>query len=202
MLLDAFAARWRGTPLDRLLVGSSLIVSAIPDYLIILLSWIYLSLRLGLFPNTGYYPITEDPAKTVSYMMLPWLVIGLTGCTDYARFTRGQMVETLSEDYLRTAQAKGVRSGKLLFKHGLRAAIVPVVTIFGIDFASLLAGTIFTERIFGIDGIGNWGLTALSTPIDLNVVSATVLVGAVLVVVANLVVDVVYGFLDPRVTVA
>lgn len=90
----------------------------------------------------------------------------------------------------------------LLFKHGLRAAIVPVVTIFGIDFASLLAGTIVTERIFGIDGIGNWGLTALSTPIDLNVVSATVLVAAVLVVVANLVVDIVYGFLDPRVTIA
>jgi peptide/nickel transport system permease protein len=202
VVLGAFAARWRGTPLDRILVGSSLVVSAIPDYLIILLSWIYLSLRLGLFPDTGYYPITENPAKTVTYMMLPWLVIGLTGCTDYARFTRGQMVETLSEDYLRTAQAKGVRRSKLLFKHGLRAAIVPVVTIFGIDFASLLAGTIFTERIFGIDGIGNWGLTALSTPIDLNVVSATVLVGAVLVVVANLAVDIVYGFLDPRVAVA
>ena len=172
VLLGALAARWRGTPLDRLLVGSSLIVSAIPDYLTILLAWIYFSLRLGWFPNTGYYPITENPAKTVSYMMLPWLVIGLTNCTDYARFTRGQMVETLGEDYLRTAQAKGVRSRKLLFKHALRAAIVPVITIFGIDFATLLSGTIFTERIFGIDGIGNWGLTALSTPIDLSVVSA------------------------------
>jgi peptide/nickel transport system permease protein len=134
-------------------------------------------------------------------MMLPWLVLGLTNCTDYARFTRGQMVETLGEDYLRTAQAKGVPRRKLLFKHALRAAIVPVITIFGIDFATLLSGTIFTERIFGIDGIGNWGLTALSTPIDLSVVSATVLVGAVLIVVANLVVDITYGYLDPRVSV-
>jgi peptide/nickel transport system permease protein len=112
-------------------------------------------------------------------------VIGLTGCTDYARFTRGQMVETRNEDYLRTAQAKGVRRSKLLFKHGLPAAIVPVVTIFGIDFASLLAGSIFTQRFFWIDGIGNWGLTALSTPTDLTVVSATALVTAVLVVVAT-----------------
>ncbi len=141
VLLGALAARWRGTAADRLLVGSSLIVSAVPDYLIILLSWIYLSLKLGWFPHTEYYPVTENPAKTVSYLMLPWLVIGLTNCTDYARFTRGQMVETLGEDYLRTAQAKGVPRRKMLFKHALRAAIVPVITIFGIDFATLLSGT-------------------------------------------------------------
>jgi peptide/nickel transport system permease protein len=77
-----------------------------------------------------------------------------------------------------------------------------VITIFGIDFATLLSGTIFAERIFGIDGIGNWGLTALSTPIDLNVVSTTVLLGAAMIVMANLVVDVTYGFMDPRVAVA
>ena len=169
--------------------------------MIALLAWIYLSLQLQIFPNTGYYPITENPVKTVSYMMLPWLVIGLTNCTSYARFTRGQMVETLSEDYMRTAQAKGVKTNKVLFKHALRAAIVPVVTIFGIDFATLLAGTIFTEQIFGIDGIGHWGLQALGTPIDINVISATVLVAACLIVVANLLVDILYSFLDPRVSV-
>jgi peptide/nickel transport system permease protein len=202
VLLGAFAARWRGTIADRLLVGSSLIVSAVPFYLVALLAWIYLSLQLKIFPTTGYYPITENPAKTVAWMALPWLVLGLTYCTAYARFTRGQMVETLSEDFIRTAQAKGVRTNTVLFKHGLRAAIVPVMTIFGLDFATLLAGTIFTERIFGIDGIGFWGLQALSTPIDLQVVSATVLVSATLVVVANLLVDILYSFLDPRVSIA
>ena len=165
-----------------------------------LLSWIYLSLQLQIFPNTGYYPITENPLKTISYMMLPWLVLALTGCTSYARFTRGQMVETLHEDYIRTASAKGVRTSRVLFKHALRAAIVPVVTIFGLDFAFLL-GVIFIEQIFSIDGIGYWGLRALSTPIDINVVSATVLVSAIMVVIANLVVDIFYGFLDPRVTI-
>jgi peptide/nickel transport system permease protein len=202
VLIGAFAARWRGSALDRLLVGSSLVVSAVPDYLIFLLAWIYLSLQLGIFPNTGYVSPFHDPVKTVTWMALPWLAIGLTNCTDYARYTRGQMVETLNEDYIRTAMAKGLATNRVLFKHALRAAIVPVITIFGLDFATLLSGTIFAERIFDIDGIGNWGLTALSTPIDLQVVSATVLVAAALVVFANLLVDVLYGFLDPRVSVA
>jgi peptide/nickel transport system permease protein len=202
VVLGALAARWRGTSGDRLLVGSSLIVSSVPFYLVALLAWIYLSLQLQIFPNTGYYPITENPAKTVSWMMLPWLVIGLTNCTSYARFTRGQMVETLNEDFIRTASAKGVRTNRVLFKHALRAAIVPVITIFGLDFATLLAGTIFTEQIFSIDGIGHWGLQALQTPMDINVISAVVLVSAVLVVVANLLVDILYSFLDPRVSIA
>jgi peptide/nickel transport system permease protein len=202
VVIGTFAARWRGTAADRLLVGGTLIVSSIPYYVIALLAWIYLSLQLKVFPETGYYPITQNPAKTVAWMALPWLVIGLTYCTSYARFTRGQMVETLGEDYIRTAQAKGVRMGKVLFRHGLRAAIVPVVTIFGLDFATLLAGTVFTEQIFSIDGIGRWGLLALRTPIDLNVISATVLVASVSIVVAHLLVDIFYSFLDPRVSVA
>ena len=202
VLLGALAARWRGSSADRLTVGSTLVVSAIPDYILILMAWIYLSLKLSIFPNTGYYPITENPVKTVSYMMLPWLVLGMTSLTDYVRFTRGQMVETLNEDYMRTAQAKGLSVNHRLFKHALRAAIVPVVTIFGLDFATLLGGTIFVEQIFSINGIGYWGLQALRDPIDINVVQATVLVAAVLIVIANLVVDVFYGFLDPRVKIA
>jgi peptide/nickel transport system permease protein len=202
VLLGALAARWRGTPADRLLVGSTLVVSAIPFYLVALLAWIYLSLQLKIFPTTGYFPITQNPAKTISWMMLPWLVIGLTNCTSYARFTRGQMVETLNEDYIRTAMSKGVKTNAVLFKHALRAAIVPVITIFGLDFATLLSGTIFTEQIFGIDGIGKWSLDALHTPIDLQVISAGVLVSSILIVLANLLVDIFYSFLDPRVSVA
>jgi peptide/nickel transport system permease protein len=202
VLIGSLAARWRGTATDRGLVASSLIVSSVPYYLVALLAWIYLSLQLKLFPNTGYYPITQNPAKTISWMALPWLVLGLYSCTTYARFSRGQMVETLNEDYIRTAQAKGVGTNKVLFKHALRAAIVPVITIFGLDFATLLAGAIFTERIFSIDGVGNWSLTALSPPMDLNVIETTTLLLAVAVVVSNLLVDILYSFLDPRVSVA
>ena len=111
-------------------------------------------------------------------------------------------MDTLGEDYIRTATAKGVRSSRVLFRHGLRAAIVPIVTIFGLDFATLLAGTVFTEQIFDIDGIGSWALDAVKAPQDFPVILATVLVSALLIVVANLVVDVVYGFLDPRVRVS
>jgi peptide/nickel transport system permease protein len=202
VLLGTLAARWRGSVVDRLMVGSTLVVSAIPDYVLILVAWIYFSLRLKLFPTTGYYPITQDPLRTFSWMLLPWLVLGFTSTTDYARFTRGQMVEVLNEEYIRTAQAKGMRTSRVLFRHALRAAIVPVVTIFGLDFATLLSGTIFIERIFSIDGIGNWGLTALTNPLDVQVIQATVLVGAVLIVIANLLVDVLYAFVDPRVVVS
>jgi peptide/nickel transport system permease protein len=205
VILGAMAAQWRGRTTDRLIVGGTLAISSVPLYVIALLAWIYFTLKLPIFPNTGYYPITENPLKTISYMMLPWLVLGLTNLTGYARFTRGQMVETFDEDYMRTAQSKGLPMRRRLFKHALRASIAPVITIFGLDFATLLGGTVFVEQIFGINGIGYWGLSALETntnrPIDINVVSAFVLVGAVLIVVANLVVDVVHAFLDPRVTV-
>lgn len=197
--LGVLAARWRGTSADRMLVGSSLVVSSIPYYLFALLAWIFLTLKWDIFPATGYTPLTENPAAWFAGLILPWLVIGVTYSTQYARFTRGSMVETLGEDYIRTATAKGVKSSRVVFRHGLRAAIVPIVTIFGLDFATLLAGTVFTEQIFNINGVGWWALDALRAPQDFPVILATVLVTAVLVVVANLIVDIVYSFLDPRV---
>jgi peptide/nickel transport system permease protein len=197
--LGVLAARWRGSPADRLLVGSSLVVSSVPYYLFALLAWIFLTLQWDVFPATGYTPLTEDPAAWAAGLLLPWLVLGVAGSTQYARFTRGSMVDVLGEDFIRTATAKGLRRGRVVFGHGLRAALVPVVTIFGLDLAALLAGTIFTEQIFEIDGIGSWALESLQAPQDFPVILATVLVSAVLVVLANLVVDVVYAFLDPRV---
>ncbi len=199
MTLGVLAARWRGTSADRLLVGGSLVVSSIPYYLFALLAWIFLTLKWDVFPATGYTPLTENPAAWAAGLLLPWLVIGVTYSTQYARFTRGSMVETLSEDYIRTATAKGVKSSRVVFRHGLRAAIVPIVTIFGLDFATLLAGTVFTEQIFNINGIGWWALDSVTAPQDFPVILATVLVSAVLIVVANLIVDIVYSFLDPRV---
>jgi peptide/nickel transport system permease protein len=109
------------------------------------------------------------------------------------------MLETMGEDYVRTATAKGLRSQTVMRRHALRAAIVPVITIFGLDFASLLTGTLTIEYIFNIDGIGRWGIEALRTPIDFPVVQATVLVAAFIIVMANLIVDLVYSVIDPRV---
>lgn len=201
--LGVLAAKVRGTVTDRLLVSSSLVVSSIPYYLFCLLAYIFLVLKTPIFEETGYLPITEGVGAWFFAMLLPWLVLGLFSSSNYARFTRGQMVETLGEDYIRTASAKGLGGNKVVFGHALRAAIVPIVTIFGLDFAALLGGTIFTEKIFQIDGIGLWALDAVTQPpLDFPVVIATVLVVAVIITLANLVVDIVYGFLDPRVRIS
>ncbi len=195
------AARRRGTVADKALVSSFLFISSIPYYLFALLTWLYLTItfEVPLFSDTGYFSIGENgPFKWFSGLFLAWVALGIFGCTQYTRFTRGAMVEALSEDYIRTAKAKGLPARTIVYKHGLRAALVPVVTIFGIDFGTLLAGTIFTERIFEIQGIGWWALEAVQGR-DLPVVQATALFSAVVLIISNLLVDVVYSVLDPRV---
>ena len=202
VILGTMAARVRGTFTDRALVTMSLVISSIPYYVLAILAWIYLSLEWRVFPDTTYHPFTDGPGAWAYGLLLPWLVLGLAQSTSYARYTRGQMVETLGEDYIRTATAKGVKKTKVIFQHALRAAIVPVITIFGLDFAALLAGTIVTEEIFDIDGIGQWAIRALRAPVDFPVVSATVLFASALIVVANIIVDVLYTVIDPRVRVS
>jgi|tagenome__1003787_1003787.scaffolds.fasta_scaffold20984339_4 peptide/nickel transport system permease protein len=202
VLLGTIAARKRGTAVDRGLVSFSVLISAIPYYVIALLVWIYVSLQWKLIENTSYTPLTEDPVAWFTGMLLPWLTIGLAFSTSYARYSRGQMIETMDEDYVRTAVAKGASQRRVVTRHALRAAIVPIITIFGLDFAFLLTGTVFTEQIFGIDGIGRWGIQALRSPVDFPVVAATVLVAAVIIVLANLIVDLLYAVIDPRVRLA
>ncbi|MGH3361502.1 MAG: ABC transporter permease [Nocardioides sp.] len=197
------AARRRGTVTDKALVSGFLFLSSIPYYLFALLIWLYLTVvfEVPFFSNPGYRPITENPASWFTGMFLAWVALGFFGCTQYTRYTRGAMVEALGEDYIRTAKAKGLPARTIVYRHGLRAALVPVVTIFGIDFGTLLAGTIFTETIFDIEGIGLWGLEAVTAK-DLPVVSAVALFGAIMLIVSNIIVDLVYSVLDPRVRLA
>jgi peptide/nickel transport system permease protein len=196
--VGVLAARRRGTVADKMLVSSTLVFSSIPYYLVALLSFLLLTLNTSVFPDVGYTPLFENPAKWASGLILVWLVMGIFGATSYTRYSRGAMVESLSEDYVRTAKAKGLSARTVVVKHALRSALVPVVTIFGLDFAFLLSGTVFTEQIFDLEGIGKWGLDATYIQ-DLPVVQATSLVLAVAVVLANILVDIVYSFLDPRV---
>lgn len=197
--IGMFAARRRGTAADRVVVSSSLIINAVPYYLLALLLYLYLVSAWSVFPASGYFsPIEEGPIAWVKGMLLAWLALGLTYSTQYARFGRGAMVEALSEDYVRTARAKGLPERTVVVKHAFRAAIVPIVTIFGLDFAVLLAGTIFTERVFSIQGIGLAAIDAIGNR-DLPIISATVLIAALFIVVANILVDVLYSVIDPRV---
>lgn len=192
------AAKRRGTVADKAVVATTLVFSSVPYYLVALLSFLLLTLSTHVFPDVQYVSPFDNPAKWFSGLLLVWLVMGVYGATSYTRYSRGAMVESLSEDYVRTAKAKGLKSRTVVFKHALRAALVPVVTIFGIDVAFLLSGTVFTEAIFDLDGIGKWGIEATYIK-DLPVVQATALVLAVSVVVMNVIVDIVYSVLDPRV---
>ncbi|MGH3472442.1 MAG: ABC transporter permease [Nocardioidaceae bacterium] len=201
LVLGSLAARWRATVADKSLVTSSLLVSSIPYYLVVLLAYIYLYLVWGIFPQPGYTSPFQSPGAWVSGMLLAWLILGVTGSTNYARYSRGFMIDSLGEDYVRTATAKGVSRNKTIFKHALRVAVVPVITLFGIDFAYLLSGTVFTEWILGINGIGWYSLYSIQQQ-DFPVIQATVLVGAVFIVIANLLVDLLYSVLDPRVRLA
>jgi peptide/nickel transport system permease protein len=197
--IGIFAARRRGTAADRLVVGASLVLSAIPYYLVVLLSYLYLVSKWGIFGETRYEGLTEVGFFAwANALLLPWLVLGLVYSTQYARFSRGSMVEALNEDFVRTARAKGLSSGTVVRRHALRAAIVPIVTIFGLDFAGLLAGTIFAEKIFGIRGIGLTALDAIQNS-DLPIIMATVLLASFFVVCANIIVDLLYSIIDPRV---
>jgi len=199
--VGVLAARRRGTVADKALVASTLVFSSIPYYLVALLSFLILTLSTGLFPSAQYTPLLENPVQWFTGLLLVWLVMGLYGATAYTRYSRGSMVEVLNEDYVRTARAKGLPMRTVVVKHALRSALVPVVTIFGLDVAFLLSGTVFTEKIFSLEGIGKWGIDAVGIK-DLPVVQATTLVLAVSVVVMNIIVDIVYSWLDPRVRIS
>ena len=202
VFLGALAARWRGSSADRLLVGShagGLLDPVLRDRAA------GVDLPLAPAQDLPEHRVLPDHREPREDGQLHDAAVAGDRADQLHATTPGSPAARWWRPSTRTTCARrrprACRRVTGSFKHALRAAIVPVITIFGLDFATLLGGTIFTEQIFSIDGIGHWGLQALHDPIDINVISATVLVAAVLIVVANLIVDVVYGFLDPRVTV-
>jgi peptide/nickel transport system permease protein len=154
--------------------------------------------NVDLFQVSGWTPLTEDPIGWLRHLVLPWITLALLYAATYSRLTRGSLLETLGEDYIRTARAKGLTERTVVYKHGLRSAITPIVTLFGLDFGALLGGTIITEKIFGLPGVGQYALNAVTNQ-DLPAIMGTVLFAAFFIVVMNIVVDIAYAFLDPRV---
>jgi peptide/nickel transport system permease protein len=195
----------RGTWMDRVAMGSALVAISAPVYWLGLVSLYLFSKGLGkipIFEGQGAYPNTgnifTDPGTVISALILPWFVLAASFAAIYARFLRGNLLETMSEDYIRTARAKGLRERTVVFKHGVRSAITPIVTILGLDLGILLGGAILTETVFNIPGVGRLAYDAIQKS-DLPTVQGTVLMGAFFIILLNLVVDVVYAFLDPRV---
>ncbi len=154
---------------------------------------------LGWFPGSSL-PIDETLLESVlrGRFVLPWLTLSLTFAAFYARMTRSNLIETMSEDYIRTARAKGLSERRVIFRHGLRAALTPVVTMFGLDLGILLGGAVITEQVFNLPGMGHYVVDALATN-DFPAVMGVTVFAALFIIVANLLVDVAYAFLDPRV---
>ena len=183
---------------DRTIIGASMIGYSFPSFFIGLLLVFFVQIKLGVIGFGGYVPIYKDPIGWLSAFILPWTALALLYAALYARLTRNQMLETLGEDYIRTARAKGLPERVVIGKHGLRACLTPIVTAAGLDFAGLLGGAIITEQVFGLPGIGRLAVDSV-TDADLPVITGTVLLAATFVILANLVVDVLYAVIDPRV---
>src|SRR4051794_13494794 len=193
------------TLLDRVTMGAALVAISAPVYWLGLLSLYMFSNDIGRFPvfsGAGtYVPFSDNPAKWFASLSLPWLVLAAAFAAFYARLLRSNLIETMDEDYIRTARAKGLRERRVIMKHGLRSAITPIVTAAGLDIGILLGGAILTETVFNIPGIGRLVFESIQHS-DLPMIQGTVLIGTFFIVMANLVVDIIYAFLDPRVRYA
>ncbi len=191
------------TFIDRSMTAFALFFYSMPTFLLGLLLLYFLYFRLTLagvaiFPAGGYAPLTDGVFQWFLHMVLPWLTLALVSAATYTRLTRASMLDVLGEDYVRTARAKGVGERRVILRHGLRAALTPIVTQFGIDVGSLLGGVVVTETVFSLPGLGKTAIDAINQQ-DLPVIIGIVLFASAAVVVANIVVDIFYAVLDPRV---
>ncbi len=192
----------KGTVFDRATMGTALAGVSLPIFFTGLLSLSIFSYTLHwTAPGGSFTPFTENPLDWAYDLILPWVTLAFLYAAGYARLTRAGMLETMNEDYIRTARAKGLSEGKVVLRHGLRAALTPIVTIFGLDVGLLLGGAVLTESVFSLNGIGKYAIDALNSN-DLPKVLGVVTVGAVFIVLANLVVDLLYAVIDPRVRIS
>lgn len=199
--IGVLSAIRRRSAVDRLAMGFVLVGISSPVFWLGLMALFVFWKQLGWSGGTGYVPLTDSPTGFFSHMILPWCVLALLFAAIYARMTRNTLLDTLGEDYIRTARAKGLPERKVITHHALRASLIPIVTMFGMDVALLVGGAIITESVFNIQGLG-WLAIDGTLNQDLPVVLGVVTVGAIAVVVMNLFVDITYAFLDPRVRYA
>jgi peptide/nickel transport system permease protein len=188
----------RGSLLDRASMGIALAGVSLPIFFTGNMLLLIFSYKLQWIPNVHYVPFTQNPAEWFTNLILPWVALVTIFAAAYARLMRASMLETMGEDYIRTARAKGLPRRKVIVRHGMRAAITPIVTIFGLDLGLLLGGAIITETVFNIPGIGRLSFDAIASR-DLPVIMGTTIFAAIFIVVANIVVDVLYSVVDPRV---
>ncbi|MBV9023228.1 MAG: ABC transporter permease [Streptomycetaceae bacterium] len=200
--LGMVAATHKGKAADKVAVSASLVGVSLQIYFVgLLLMWAFVD-KWQILPAPSYTPLTQDPVGWFQGLLLPWATLVVIYLAFYTRLSRSSMLETLGEDYIRTARAKGLPMRRVILKHTLRAAITPIITIFGMDLASLIGGTaVITESVFGLNGIGKQAVDAVTNS-DLPVTMGTTLFAAAAIVVFNIIVDMAYGIVDPRVRLA
>jgi peptide/nickel transport system permease protein len=190
--------------LDRFFTAIALFFYSLPTFVLglLLLLFLYFDLstkaHLHLFPAAGYVDLTKNPAQWAHHLILPWITLAVVSAAAYTRLTRSSMLDVMGEDYIRTGRAKGLTERRVILRHGLRAALTPIVTQFGIDVGVLIGGAVITETVFSMQGLGYTAVQAISNQ-DLPVILGIVIVASAAVVVANILVDIVYAVLDPRV---
>jgi peptide/nickel transport system permease protein len=187
---------------DRAAMGGALVAISAPPYWLGLVTLFLFASDIGkvkIFPGAGsYVPLSQSPGHWFTSLILPWLVLAAAFAAIYARLLRGNLIEVMSEDYIRTARAKGVPERRVIVRHGIRAAITPLVSAAGVDIGTLLGGVILVETVFNIPGIGRLSYDSILNG-DLPMIQGTVLVATFFIVIANLIVDILYAFIDPRV---
>ena len=198
--LGILAGTRPGTGADRSATVVSSAGIAVPDFWLAILLAVVFAVKLHLLPDLGYVGLTRSPWGWFEHLILPWVALGVAGGATLARQVRGELIDVLDQDYIRTARSLGVPERQVIGRLALKNALTPAMTIVGIQFAYLLGGTVIIEQIFSIPGMGSLMLQAIDTK-DLPVIQGVVLLTAVIFVVVNLVVDVGYGFLNPKVRV-
>lgn len=189
----------KGSVFDRTAMGIALGGVSLPIFFTGLASLILFSYTLRITaPGGSYTPLWENPAHWAYDLILPWVTLALLFSAGYARITRAGMLETMGEDYIRTARAKGLSERRVIVRHGLRGALTPILTIFGLDVGLLLGGAVLTESTFSLPGLGKYAVDAIGNN-DLPKVMGVVLVAAFFIVISNLIVDLLYAVVDPRV---
>ncbi|HET9677853.1 MAG TPA: ABC transporter permease [Solirubrobacterales bacterium] len=199
LILGYLAATRAGGWLDRALTGVAIAGISIPVFLLAPVLIYFLTYKLEIFPNSGYVKLTEDPWEWLTHLILPWFTLAVLSIGFYSRVLRSNMLDVMNEDYVRTARAKGLSERRVMTRHVLRNSLIPIITLFGLDFGTTIAGTaIITEVLYGIQGVGYYAAHAISN-FELPPIMGVTLYGAFFVVFINTLVDIAYAYLDPRV---
>jgi peptide/nickel transport system permease protein len=202
VILGLISATHAGGLLDRGLTALALVGVSTPVFLLGALLLYFLAFKLGLFPNGGYVPLTGDPIQWLYHMILPWAALSALYIGVYSRVLRSTVLDTLNEDYVRTARAKGISERRVLVHHVLRNSLIPIVSLWGLDFAAVVGGgAILTESVFNLHGVGQYAAQSISQ-LDVPPVLVIVMLGSFFVVLLSALMDIVVALLDPRVKLA